>query len=428
MHGQFCSDTSGVVAQVMSRFVALLISAFVLTVSSALAATDCGHEPGAVRILSNDFDSLRIVAAAAMECISAVTSVSKNQTTDHGKLQVPALKANPAKYTVVLVSNDTMPALLNDGLLRPLDDLVAKYGQGLKKKQLVTIDGKVVAVAFMVNAQLLYYRADVLARVGLAPPRSYEQVLEAARVIRDKGIMQYPLAATNRPEWDLAEEFVNMYLGFGGDLFVGSSARAAVDNEAGIHALNMMKSLTAYMRPDFLTYSTDVIAPMWEASEVAMANLWGSRANAFESRLSKSPATANTTRFVSAPTVGGGTTPATTLWWDAFAIAKNTDEKDAVASFVTMLHAISPAVVNAHSDAAVWLASDSNTNVSASGILDAVHRGAKSYPMAPYMGYLHDALGSNLAAFMQGRKSAGKTLQDAVTTYSTAAKEAGYLR
>lgn len=411
----------------MSGSVAALVAGTVLTVSSVLAATDCGQQAGSVRILSNDFDSLRIVAAAAMECASAVTTVSKNQTTDHGKLQVPALKANPARYSVVLVSNDTMSALLNDSLLRPLNDLVAKYGQGLKKNQFVTIDGKVMAIAFMVNAQLLYYRADVLARANMPVPRSYEEVLEAARVIREKRIMRYPLAATDRPEWDLAEEFVNMYLGYGGELFDGSSARAAIDNDAGIKALGMMKALTAYMRPDFLTYTTDIIAPMWEANEVAMANLWGSRANAFERGLSTPSAVVKTTRFVSAPTVGGGSTPATTLWWDAFAIAKNIDEKDAVASFVTMLHAISPAVANANADAAVWVASDSNTSAAASGILESVRLGAKSYLMAPYMGYLHDALGSNLAAFMQGRKTASKTLQDTVTSYSTAAREAGYL-
>jgi ABC-type glycerol-3-phosphate transport system substrate-binding protein len=410
------------------RLFLVLIAGPVLTLSSVLAATNCGNEAGSVRILSNDFDSLRVVGAAAMECASAAVAVSRNQTTDHAKLQVPALKANPARYTVVLVSNDSMTALLNDALLRPLDDLVAKYGQALKKNQLVTIDGKVMAVAFMVNAQLLYYREDVLEEVGLGAPRSYEEVLEAARVIRDKGVMQYPLAATDRPDWDLAEEFVNMYLGYGGELFDGSSARAAIANDEGIKALTMMKALTGYMRADFLTYSTDIIAPMWEANEVAMANLWGSRADAFVNGRSRSTPAARATRFVPAPTVGGGTTPATTLWWDAFAIAKNIDDNDAVASFKTMLHAISPAVAHAHPDAAVWLASDSNTSAAAKGILETVRRGAKSYPMAPYMGYLHEALGANLAAFMQGRKSAQETLQDIVKTYSTAAREAGYLR
>lgn len=397
-----------------------------LLAAASIAGADCGSEPGSVRILSNDFDSLRIVGNAALECASATVDVTKNQTTDHAKLQVPALKADPAKYSVVIISNDTMTSLLNDDLLRPLDDLVAKYGQGLKKKQLITIDGKVMAVAFMVNAQHLYYREDILARAGVAPPQSYEEILEAARVIRDKGIMRYPLAATDRPDWDLAEEFVNMYMGYGGEFFEGGSARASIANYKGIKALEMMKSLTAYMRPDYLTYNIDVIASMWEANEVAIANLWGSRANAILSVRAGSAGQA--TRLDAAPTVGGGTIPATTLWWDAFAIAKHTDDKDAIASFQTMVHAISPAVANAHPGAAVWLASESNTGPSSAGILADIGRGARSYPTAPYMGYLHNALGSNLAAFMQGQKSAAKTLEDSVATYTTAAREAGYLR
>lgn len=394
--------------------------------SPVVAVPECGKDPGSVRILSNDFDSLRIVAAAALECASKTVTISKNQTTEHAELQVPALKANPAKYTVVVISNDSMTSLLNEGLLRPLNDLVAQYGRQLQTKQLVTVDGKIMAVAFMVNAQHLYYREDVLQQAGVPPPGSYEDVLEAARVIRAKGIMRYPLAATDRPDWDLAEEFINMYMGYGGELFEGGSARTTIENVKGVKALEMMKSLTEYMRPDFLTYTADVIQPMWEANDVAMANLWGSRANAFVNALR--PPIANATRFAAAPTVGGGAIPATTLWWDAFAVAKNIDDADARASFQTMLHAISADVARAHPDAAVWLAGDADKSASAVGVLASIAGGAKSYPTAPYMGYLHNAIGANLAPFMQGRKTAAGALHDAVAAYTTAVREAGYLR
>ena len=399
-----------------------------LLATGARAAIGCGSEPGAVRILSNEFDSLRVIAAAALECASPRLTVTKNQTTQHAELAVPALKADPAKYTVVILSNNTITALLDGGLLRPLDDLVALYGRGLQKRQLVTVGGKIMAVAFMVNAQHLYYRADVLERAGVAPPTSYEQVLEAARRIRAARIMRYPLAATNRPDWDLAQEFINMYLGYGGELFDGGSARATIANERGVKALGMMKALTAYMRPDFLTYNTDSVAPMWAANEVAMANLWGSRANAFLTGSAMPKAIAQTTRFAAAPTVGGGSIPSTTLWWDGFAIARNIDPRDAKASFQTMMHAIAPEVANAHPGAAVWLSTDSITAASAVGVLASVKGGAKSYPTAPYMGYLHNAIGANLASFMQGRTSATSALQDAVTSYTTAVREAGYLR
>ena len=37
--------------------------------------------------------------------------------------------------------------------------------------------------------------------------------------------------------------------------------------------------------------------------------------------------------LAAAPTVGGGTIPAATLWWDGFTIAKNISDEDAEASF-----------------------------------------------------------------------------------------------
>jgi hypothetical protein len=38
---------------------------------------------------------------------------------------------------------------------------------------------------------------------------------------------------------------------------------------------------------------------------------------------------AENTVFAAAPTVGGGTIPATTIWWDGFAIAQNISDEDA---------------------------------------------------------------------------------------------------
>ena len=142
---------------------------------------DCGIEKGSVRILSNDFEALRVVAAAAEECASDAVKITKNQTAEHKNLQIAALKANPAEYTVAVVANNSIVPLLNDGLIRPLDDLVAKYGKDLQPNQLIKIDGKVMAVAFMANSQHLFYRKDLLEKAGIAAPKSYEDVLAAAK-------------------------------------------------------------------------------------------------------------------------------------------------------------------------------------------------------------------------------------------------------
>ena len=63
--------------------------------------------------------------------------------------------------------------------------------KGIQDSQLITIDGKVMAVAFMANTQHLYYREDVLKDLGIAVPKTYEEVVAASEKIRASGKMQY---------------------------------------------------------------------------------------------------------------------------------------------------------------------------------------------------------------------------------------------
>ena len=49
------------------------------------------------------------------------------------------------------------------------------------------------------------------------------------------------------------------------------------------------------------------------------------------------------------------------------------------------------------------------------------------YPMLPYMGLMHTALGAELSDFMQGKESAEQALQDVEAAYIAAANEKGFL-
>jgi hypothetical protein len=53
--------------------------------------------------------------------------------------------------------------------------------------------------------------------------------------------------------------------------------------------------------------------------------------------------------------------------------------------------------------------------------------GTTAYPMVPYMGLMHTALGGELADFMQGKESAEQALADVEAAYIAAAKEKGFL-
>lgn len=405
---------------------ALLLAAGVMT--STPARADCGIEKGSIRILSNDFEVLRLVASEASKCASSSVTVTKNQTSEHKNLQVPALKVNPAQYTVAVVANNSIVPLLNEGLIRPLDDLVAKYGKDLAPNQLIKIDGKTMAIAFVGNGQHMFFRKDILEKAGVAAPKTYEDVLAAAKAINDKGLMEYPLAASDKAGWDLAAEFVNMYLGYGGEFFKPGTAEVAINNEKGLATLKMMKDLTAYMGPDYMTYSADDLAKNYVAGKTAIMNEWGSLAGSIIDPARAPAEVANNTVLASAPTVGGGSTPAAALWWDGFSIAKNISDEDAEASFQAMVKAISPEVADKNPNVATWLTRDFKPSAAAVGVLETANNGAAPYPMLPFIGLLHTALGAELADFMTGRESAEDALRDTEAAYTAAAREGGYLK
>ena len=201
-----------------------------------------------LRSLTAGFEAWKAVTGAMAECGNFRAELDQEFRTK----QPAAFAAKPALYHLGGVANETMVPLVNAQTIRPLDDLVKKYGQHLTPNQLIKIDGKIMAIAMMVNAQHLMYRKDILGNLGIAPPTSYDEMLAAAEKIKQSGAVRYPLGATMRTGWNLALDFVNMYLGYGGVLFAADN-KPAVNGEAGVKTLETMKKLTAYMDPEYLT-------------------------------------------------------------------------------------------------------------------------------------------------------------------------------
>jgi multiple sugar transport system substrate-binding protein len=411
----------------MKHLLGASVSLAVLSFAGAAMAADCGIASGSVRILSNDFDVLKVVADGAKECANDKVKVTANLSTQHKDLEVPALTVNPAEYTVTVVANNSITPLLTGDLIRPLDDLIAKYGQDLQPNQLIKLDGKTVAIAFDANSQHLFFRKDILEKAGVQPPKSYEDVLAVAKAIKDKGLLDYPLAAADKPGWDLGAEFVNLFLGTGAEFFEPGSAKLAINNDNGLKTLQMMKDLTQYMPPDYLTYDADAMKAQYLAGKIAMFDGWASYSGSVIGPDSPDQTIAAQTVLASAPTFAGQNIPAAALWWDGFAIAKNISDEDATASFQAMVHAIRPEVAAKNPGVAPWLIKGYTPGPTAVGVIATAAGGARPYPMLPYMGLLHTAAQNEIGDFLKGSKDAQATLTDIEAAYDTAAKEGGFL-
>lgn len=399
-----------------------LAGAFALLGSASWAA--CAFENTVpLKSLTAGFEAWKSATSAMAECGNFTPELDQEFATK----QPAAFEASPALYQIGGVANETIVPLVNAKSIRPLDDLVAKYGQNLKPNQLIKVDGKIMAIAMMVNTQHLMYRKDILDQLGIAVPTTYDEVLAAAEKIKAAGVVEYPLGGTMKAGWNLGEEFVNMHLGMGGTL-VNDDGTPAVNSEAGVKSLEMLKALSVYMDPEYLTSDSTYVQQQFQQGKIAMANLWASRGGAMDD-----PAESTVVGKIegaTAPLAIAGGAPATTLWWDGIVIAANISDDEAEAAFQVALEGIDTEMVKAHNDDAIWLIDGFVPGRLASGaIATATHDPVPpSYPSTTAMGLMHSALGDNLAAFFTGEKSAEDTLAAVEAAYTVAAKEAGVLK
>ena len=396
--------------------------------TTALAA-DCGPSGNSVRILGSDFPAIQAVAGTAeANCAGNAGEFTVNLRDNTRDMMNQALTPNPAEYTSVIVANSTLTQLMNDDLVRPLNDLVEKYGSHLKPHQLITIDGNVMAVAFMANSQHLFTRTDILEAAGVtSTPTSVEEMVAAAEKIRAAGIMDHPIAMNMKVGWNVGEVFNLFFFANGGELFKPGTAEPNVNSPAGVAALNSIKSLLEYTHPDHLSHASNETQALWEAGQAAMAIMWGSRGGAVLDDEGSTAEVTQNTLLSAAPTANGGSTPAATLWWDGITIAKNIPDADAESTFAALVGGLTSDMMAEHNDKAIWLIDGFTPGAAAAGVSATAAAGAKPYPMIPYVGLMHNALGSELVDFYKGNESAEDALADVEAAYRTAAKEAGFL-
>ena len=396
---------------------------------SAAHAVDCGPAGQSIRILASDFPAIHAVAGTAEEnCAASAGEFNRNHTTEARQIMNAALTPNPAEYTSVIVANSTLTQLMNDGLVRPLNDLVAKYGADLPQNLMITIDGNIMAVAFMANSQHLFSRTDILEQAGVdSIPGTYDEIIAAAEAIRSAGIMEYPIVMNMKAGWNVGESFNLAFLAHGGEFFEPGSAVPSVNSPAGVAALETLKAMTEYAHPDHLTHASNETQALWEAGEAAMGIMWGTRGGVILDDEGSSEAVTANTVLSAAPSVEPGGLPGATLWWDGFTIASNVSDAEAEATFAALVSALNADMVAANNDDAIWLLDGFQPGAAAAGVAATAKRNAAPYPMLPQIGLLHNALGAELSDFLKGDESAEQALMDVEAAYTTAAKEAGFL-
>jgi len=404
----------------------LLCAAAVAMVPTGAWAECSVSGTGEVNVLSNFFETLELLASKLEECESDGLVIDAKLTTEHKEEMNKAFAAGTSPFDAAAVANSSITLLQAKGQLMRLNELVDKYRDQYKieDNMLIRFGDDITAIAFMVNAQHLFYRKDIFEQNEIEVPTTYDEMLAAAAQLREAGI-EHPYGAAFGNSWELANEYVNLLLASGGQMFDPVTSDAAFETPEAVAALETLGEMFEYMSPNSMSMDFGDVKRQLQQGDVAMAILWGDQAPTMDDP--DESTVVGKIGFAPAPAMVEGGIPASTFWWDGYVIPKNLDG-DPDLTFQVLMHAIGEQTVLENNDTTLWIRSAYEPNEYTNAIADTVMLGAPPYPMNPQASLAHGALGENISDFIVGKESAQESLADAANAYRNAAREQGLLK
>jgi ABC-type glycerol-3-phosphate transport system substrate-binding protein len=278
----------------------------------------------------------------------------------------------------------------------------------------------------MQNAQNLFYRKDLFDKHKIAVPRTYADMLAAAKLLKEKEpSIEFPIAQTFAKGWDSATEFTNLFAGHGGQFFQAGSARPAFNSDAGIKALELMKAMTAYMTPNYLASNSDDVMNQFQQGKAAMGVLWASRAARMDDPTASK--VVGKIDFAAAPAVTPGGRSATHLWWDGVVLPRNMGA-DRDTTFQVLMEALDADMVRRGNDLAIWIRSNYKPTRFGGGVTASAKAGAPIWPSQPFFGLAHAEIAKVLPDVLSGSLTPKAGLDQAAAAYTRVATEQGFIR
>jgi multiple sugar transport system substrate-binding protein len=165
------------------------------------------------------------------------------------------------------------PALMSQwadaGYLLPLDDVVANIGaDDFVEGSLFRKDGVTYAVPYAVSVYGLWVRSDLFEQAKLPLPKTYEEVLQAAKVLTNGGT--YGIALPAGQNIATVNYFSTFLWQNGGDYFT-CDGKVAFAEPAAREAIRRWQALTQYAPPGFTTWGFPEQIDAFVTGRVAMA-------------------------------------------------------------------------------------------------------------------------------------------------------------
>ena len=187
----------------------LLLTGFAFAGGSSDKASSSSSDDSTLNVILCDSEMIRDLAEY-FDDFTAETGIKVNYEivaeSSYGERMLLGLSSNNQQYDVVMTSPATLGAVLDGGLVQPLDPYIENseitdqaWLNGLSDSMLslAVRDGKRYAVPYNMGVSILFFNKAMLADAGLDPanpPDTMAEVLEAAKLINNPGANKYDIS------------------------------------------------------------------------------------------------------------------------------------------------------------------------------------------------------------------------------------------
>lgn len=219
-------------------------------------------------------------------CSKGDIKLNHEPTDFNGQVQktTATLAGDQGTYDIVETYGFVIPQFSADKKLLPLDDLVEKYSDEYGLDQLnaemkagMSYDGKLYGLPMQAQMFIFAYRKDIFDKLGLEPPKTFEELRQTADKIKASGEMDYPLALPWLASADIVTAYDSVLGSLGTDLTDPESMTANLDSPASIKALGEMRSLLPYMDPEVTTFDQPAVQQQMYNGSAAMSVMFSGR-------------------------------------------------------------------------------------------------------------------------------------------------------
>ena len=131
-----------------------------------------------------------------------------------------------------------------------------------------TVDGNVIAIPLITEAEVLYYNMDMFEAAGLEPPETLDEMMEAAATLTDRENGYYGVVSRDARS-AAATQFSSYLRNFGGDYM--TDGKASVNTPEAIAAYEFYGTmLREYGPPGVLNFSWPQAAELFAQGRVGM--------------------------------------------------------------------------------------------------------------------------------------------------------------